>query len=77
MHDRTAIGQLDQADLEQLLGLDPKVLLGRIVLLNRQPRYHNCLDAIKLVVGIGELRARRSNRAGRSSDAGTAASGNS
>lgn len=47
---------LDPKDLALLLRLEPGALMGRIMLLNKEPRYHNRLDAIQLVARILELR---------------------
>ena len=61
--DMSPIAILDRKDLELLMGIDPKTLLGQILQLNREPRYHNRLDAIQLAACISELRllAKRRN----------------
>lgn len=48
---------LDPKDLALLLSLEPASLMGRIMLLNKDPRYHNRLDAIQLSARILELRS--------------------
>lgn len=50
---------LDPADLELLLRTDPHQLLGRIMELNRGPRYHNHLEAFALMMRLAELRRER------------------
>ncbi len=47
---------LDPRDLAMLLSIPFEEVLGRIILLNRAPRYHNQLNAIELVVRLGELK---------------------
>lgn len=53
--------QLDRRDLRRLLRCRPDEVPGLILLLNRQPRYHNGLDAIAIAVAVAELRAAGSN----------------
>lgn len=48
---------LDRKDLRRLLRCRPDEVPGLILLLNRQPRYHNGLDAIAIAVAVAELRA--------------------
>jgi hypothetical protein len=54
--DMSPIAILDRKDLELLMVTDPKALLGRILELNREIRYHNRLDAVRLAACINELR---------------------
>ncbi|HEX2618407.1 MAG TPA: hypothetical protein VHL57_12750 [Flavobacteriales bacterium] len=54
---------MDPADLELLLRTEPRQLLGRIMELNRGPRYHNQLDAFVLMMRVNELRRERDERA--------------
>lgn len=54
---KTPLDMIECKDLEWLLFSDPGLLLGHIMQLNGLPRYHNRLDAIQLVVRIGELRS--------------------
>ncbi|HQW87097.1 MAG TPA: hypothetical protein PLH93_07925 [Flavobacteriales bacterium] len=49
---------LDRRDLLMLLRCRPDEVPGLILLLNRQPRYHNGLDAIAIAVALAELRAK-------------------
>jgi hypothetical protein len=46
---------LDPCDLESLLATDPAELLGRIMRLNRTPRYHNTLNAVDVFQRLIEL----------------------
>ena len=59
MHDRStalaALWALDPRDLELLLATEPRELLGRIMRLNRSPRYNNSLNAVDVVQRILEL----------------------
>lgn len=50
---------IDPRDLALLLTTEPGALLGRIMALNREPRYHNTLDAIRLAMRLMELRTQR------------------
>ena len=54
--EHSPLDALDRQDLELLLRIEPKALLGRILQFNQGPKYHNHLDAIQLVVCIAELR---------------------
>jgi len=47
---------LDPQDLELLLVTEPERLLGRIMELNRAPRYRNRLNAIVLLYRLVEMR---------------------
>ena len=47
---------IEPRDLELLLATDPAELLGRIMRMNRSPRYHNTLDAIDVMQRVQELR---------------------
>jgi hypothetical protein len=47
---------IEPRDLELLLATDPAELLGRIMRMNRSPRYHNSLDAIDVMQRLQELR---------------------
>lgn len=47
---------LDPQDLLSLLAADPAELLGRILRLNRAPRYHNTLNAVVLACRLLELK---------------------
>ncbi|HMC98033.1 MAG TPA: hypothetical protein VKG92_10275 [Flavobacteriales bacterium] len=47
---------LDPQDLQSLLATEPERLLGRIMELNRAPRYHNRLDAVALLSSLVEMR---------------------
>lgn len=47
---------LDRKDLRRLLRCRPEEVPGLVLLLNRQPRYHNGLDAIAIAVALAELR---------------------
>lgn len=53
---------IDPRDLALLLTTEPGALLGRIMALNREPRYHNTLDAIRLAMRLMELRAQQRGR---------------
>lgn len=59
MHDGSpalaALWALDKRDLESLLATAPHELLGRIMRLNRSPRYRNSLNAVDVVQRILEL----------------------
>ncbi len=50
---------LRSMDRERLLHTDDAHLLGQVMELNRSPRYHNQLDAVKLVCQIVQDRERR------------------
>lgn len=45
------------SDRKRLLACAPQELFGRIMFLNRLPRYNYCLDAILLANRIAELRS--------------------
>lgn len=47
---------IEPRDLELLLATEPTELLGRIMRMNRSPRYHNSLDAIEVMHRLQELR---------------------
>lgn len=51
---------LEPRDLELLIGTDPAELLGRIMRLNRTPRYHNTLNAVEVLQRLLELQRERS-----------------
>lgn len=53
---------IEPRDLELLLNTDPGELLGRIMRLNRTPRYHNTLDAVRMMQQIMELRGELGDR---------------
>lgn len=46
---------MEARDREVLLASDPSLWLGKIIELNREPRYHNRLDAIALLSNLNEL----------------------
>lgn len=46
---------IDTQDLDGLLRTEPSLWLGRIMELNRQPRYHNRLNAVVLIGLLHEL----------------------
>ena len=46
---------IDPKDLETLLATEPARWPGRIMELNRQPRYHNRLNAVVLIGLLQEL----------------------
>ncbi len=50
------MSMLDPKDLDLLLRADQGALLGQIMRLNREPRYHNRLDAIQLMALIKEVK---------------------
>lgn len=49
------VPELDEKDLLEMLALRPDQWLGRIISLNRSPRYHNSLDFITLSSKLKEL----------------------
>jgi hypothetical protein len=49
---------MDPRDREELLSLNTDRLLGHIIRLNRCARYHNTLDAVRLVSRLIELKGR-------------------
>jgi len=49
---------LEPSDFDMLMATEPPFLLGRILELNRAPRYHNALNAIVLASHLVELRLR-------------------
>jgi hypothetical protein len=49
--------QIDPQDLDRLMRAGPRSVLGRITRLNRSPRYHNSLDALRWCLDWNELRA--------------------
>jgi len=51
--------RIDPRDLIMLLQCEPRQLLGRIVQLNRAPRYHNTLNAVVLAAEVTDLRGQR------------------
>lgn len=50
---------LRSSDRRRLLNAATDRLIGLVLELNRTPRYHNRLDALRLVSSILDLRARR------------------
>lgn len=49
---------LEPSDFDMLMATEPQYLLGRILELNRAPRYHNALNAIVLASTFIEIRLR-------------------
>ena len=47
---------IEPRDLELLLATEPTELLGRVMRMNRSPRYHNSLNAIDVVQRLIELK---------------------
>lgn len=47
---------LRPSDLRILLGTEPAELPGRILCLNRLPKYHNQLDAIAITIHLMQMR---------------------
>ena len=52
---RNDLGVLRPEDLANLLATDPAALLGRVLLLNRAPFYHNALNAVVIAHEVMEL----------------------
>ncbi len=48
---------LRRSDLKELMAASPAELPGRILCMNRLPRYHNQLDAIAISVQLLEMRS--------------------
>lgn len=59
---RNDLGVLRPEDLANLLASDPTALLGRILLLNRAPFYHNALNAVVVAWEVMELQRRTEKR---------------
>ena len=53
-----ALKKVNIRDRKELLAASTDRLLGMIMRLNREPRYHNTLDAIALTSRLMELRER-------------------
>ena len=49
------LDHMEPQDRDLLLASDPEMWLGKIIELNREPRYHNRLDAIALLCNLNEL----------------------
>ena len=59
IHNTSAMNGLlviEPRDLELLLATDPAELLGRIMRMNRSPRYRNSLNAIDVMQRVHEIR---------------------
>jgi hypothetical protein len=57
LHDTmNALLVIEPRDLELLLATEPSELLGRIMRMNRTPRYHNSLNAVEVAQQVIELR---------------------
>jgi hypothetical protein len=53
---------IEPRDLELLLNTDPGELLGRIMRMNRTPRYHNSLNAVEVMQRLLDLRQELNDR---------------
>ena len=54
--------KMNRKDREALLATATDRLLGRILQLNREARYHNTLDAIRLTSRVMELKEKSAQR---------------
>lgn len=58
MHPYSPLFALHPDDLEKLLSTAPQALPGAILRLNRDPRYHNTLNAVVIADLVQELQHR-------------------
>lgn len=50
------LASIAAADLRMLLALTPQALIGKVMELNREPRYANRLDALRITIEIQRMR---------------------